>query len=84
VVFKVTIGKGTQAVVDHLMNRGDVLEFRQEVPLEYFVGGDRVVVLGREAYTGARPTATAAATPPDRMGPAGAPARFPPWCSTFA
>jgi hypothetical protein len=92
-VFKLTIGEGTpispelrgkQAVVDLLMNLGDVLEFRQEVPLEHFVGGDRVVVFGREAYTGARPTATAAATLPDRMGLAAAPARFPPRCSTFA
>ena len=59
VVFKVTIGEGTpispelrgkQAVAGHLMNLGDLLEFRQEVPLEYFADGDRVVVLGQETY----------------------------------
>jgi len=42
VVFKVTIGEGTpispelrgkQAVAGHLLNLGDLLEFRQEVPL---------------------------------------------------
>lgn len=59
VVFKVTIPDGTpfsgelrgkQAVADHLMKLGDLLEFRQEKPLEYFGGGDRVVVLGRESF----------------------------------
>jgi uncharacterized protein len=59
VELKVTIGDGTpvrplirgkQAVADHLMGLGDLLEFRQEVPLEYFARGDRVVVLGRETY----------------------------------
>lgn len=59
VVFKVTIPDGTpisgelsgkQAVADHLMNLGNLLEFRQERPLEYFGGGDRVVVLGRENF----------------------------------
>ncbi len=57
VVFKVTIPEGTpvsgefrgkQAVVEHLMNLGDLLEFRQEKPLEYYGNGERVVVLGQE------------------------------------
>jgi ketosteroid isomerase-like protein len=58
VVFKVTIPEGTplspelqgkQAVVEHLLNLGNLLEFRQEKPLEYFGGGERVVVLGTES-----------------------------------
>jgi ketosteroid isomerase-like protein len=58
VVFKATIPDGTpisgefrgkQAVVDHLINLGDVLEFRQEKPLQYFGNGQRVVVLGVES-----------------------------------
>jgi ketosteroid isomerase-like protein len=58
VVFKVTIPDGTpvsgefrgkQAVVDHLLNLGNHLEFRQEKPLEFFGNGERVVVLGQEA-----------------------------------
>jgi ketosteroid isomerase-like protein len=58
VVFKATIPDGTpisgefrgkQAVVDHLVNLGDVLEFRQEKPLQYFGNGQRVVVLGVES-----------------------------------
>jgi ketosteroid isomerase-like protein len=57
VVFKVTIPEGTpvsgefrgkQAVVEHLTNLGDLLEFRQEKPLEYYGNGERVVVLGQE------------------------------------
>ncbi len=57
VVFQVTIPEGTpisgelrgkQAMVDHLMNLGDLLEFRQETPLEYYGNGERVVVLGQE------------------------------------
>jgi ketosteroid isomerase-like protein len=57
VVFKATIPEGTpvsgefrgkQAVVEHLTNLGNVLEFRQEKPLEFFGSGDRVVVLGTE------------------------------------
>ena len=57
VVFKVTIPDGTpvsgefrgkQAVVDHLLNLGNLLEFRQEKPLEFFGNGERVVVLGQE------------------------------------
>jgi uncharacterized protein len=57
VVFNVTIPDGTpvsselrgkQAVVEHLLNLGDLLEFRQERPLEYYGNGDRVVVLGQE------------------------------------
>jgi ketosteroid isomerase-like protein len=57
VVFQVTIPEGTpisgelrgkQAMVDHLMNLGDLLEFRQENPLEYYGNGERVVVLGQE------------------------------------
>jgi ketosteroid isomerase-like protein len=58
VVLKVTIPDGTpvsgefrgkQAVVDHLLNVGNLLEFRQEKPLEYYGNGDRVVVLGQES-----------------------------------
>jgi ketosteroid isomerase-like protein len=58
VVFKVTIPDGTpvsgefrgkQAVVEHLLNLGNVLEFRQEKPLEYYGNADRVVVLGQES-----------------------------------
>jgi ketosteroid isomerase-like protein len=57
VVFRVTIPEGTpisgelrgkQAMVNHLMNLGALLEFRQETPLEYYGNGDRVVVLGQE------------------------------------
>jgi ketosteroid isomerase-like protein len=57
VVFKATIPDGTpisgefrgkQAMVDHLIRLGDILEFRQEQPLQYFGNGRRVVVLGRE------------------------------------
>ena len=57
VVFKVTIPDGTpvsgefrgkQAVVEHLLNLGNLLEFRQEKPLEFFGNGERVVVLGQE------------------------------------
>jgi ketosteroid isomerase-like protein len=58
VIFKVTIPDGTpvsgefrgkQAVVDHLLNVGNLLEFRQQKPLEFFGNGERVVVLGQEA-----------------------------------
>jgi ketosteroid isomerase-like protein len=58
VVFKATIPDGTpvsgefhgkQAVVEHLMNLGRVLEFRQERPLQFFGDGERVVVLGTES-----------------------------------
>ena len=58
VVFKATIPDGTpvsgefhgkQAVVEHLMNLGSVLEFRQERPLQFFGDGERVVVLGTES-----------------------------------
>jgi ketosteroid isomerase-like protein len=57
VVFKVTIPDGTpvsgefrgkQAVVEHFVNLGNLLEFHQEQPLEYFGNGERVVVLGKE------------------------------------
>ena len=57
VVFKVTIPDGTpvsgefrgkQAVVEHLLNLGSLLDFRQEKPLEFFGNGERVVVLGKE------------------------------------
>jgi ketosteroid isomerase-like protein len=59
VVFKVTIPDGTpvsgefrgkQAVVDHLTRLPDLLEFRQEQPLQYFGDGDRIVVLGKESF----------------------------------
>ena len=58
VVFKATIPDGTpisgefrgkQAMVDHLIRLGDILEFRQEQPLQYFGNGRRVVVLGQES-----------------------------------
>jgi ketosteroid isomerase-like protein len=58
VEFRVTIAEGTpisgelhgkQAMVDHLMNLGDLLDFRQEKPLEYYGNGERVVVLGTES-----------------------------------
>jgi ketosteroid isomerase-like protein len=59
VVFKVTVPDGTpisgeirgrQAVIDHFTHLGDLLEFRQEAPLEFFGSGDRVVVLGTESF----------------------------------
>jgi ketosteroid isomerase-like protein len=58
VVFKATIPDGTpisgefrgkQAVVDHLARLGDILEFRQERPREFFGNGERVVFLGKES-----------------------------------
>jgi ketosteroid isomerase-like protein len=58
VVFKATIPEGTpisgefrgrRAMVDHLTNLRDLLEFRQEQPLQYFGNGRRVVVLGEES-----------------------------------
>jgi ketosteroid isomerase-like protein len=58
VAFKVTIPDGTpisgelhgkQAVVDHLTNLGELLEFRQETPLQFYGRDARVVVLGTEA-----------------------------------
>jgi ketosteroid isomerase-like protein len=58
VVFKATIPDGTpisgefrgkQAVVDHLVRLGDILEFRQERPREFFGHGERVVFLGKES-----------------------------------
>jgi ketosteroid isomerase-like protein len=58
VVFEVTISDGTpisgqfrgrRAVLEHFKNLGNIAEFRQEQPLEYFGQGDRVVVLGRES-----------------------------------
>jgi ketosteroid isomerase-like protein len=59
VVFKVTIPDGTpvsgelrgkQAVVEYLTRLPDLLEFRQERPLQFFGNGDRVVVLGKESF----------------------------------
>ena len=35
--------------MEHLLNLGNVLEFRQEKPLEFFGNGERVVVLGTES-----------------------------------
>jgi ketosteroid isomerase-like protein len=58
VAFKATIPEGTpvsgefrgkEAVVEHLLNLGNVLEFHQEKPLEFFGHGERVVVLGTES-----------------------------------
>jgi ketosteroid isomerase-like protein len=57
VVFKATVPDGTpisgerrgkQAVIDHLTKLGDVLEFRQDQPRQFFGDGERVVFLGRE------------------------------------
>lgn len=59
VVFEATIPEGTpisgefrgkQAVVDYFTNLGDVAEFRQEKPLEFFGGGECVVVLGNDSF----------------------------------
>jgi hypothetical protein len=36
--------RGKRAMVGRLMNLGDLLEFRQEKPLEYYGNGERVVV----------------------------------------
>ena len=57
-MFKATIPDGTpisgefrgkQATVDHLKALGNVLEFRQEQPLQFFGNGERVVILGKES-----------------------------------
>jgi ketosteroid isomerase-like protein len=59
VVFKVTIPEGTpvsgefrgkQAVTEHFERLGDLLEFRQEQPMEFLGSGSRVVVLGCESF----------------------------------
>jgi NAD(P)-dependent dehydrogenase (short-subunit alcohol dehydrogenase family)/ketosteroid isomerase-like protein len=59
VVFKVTIPDGTpirpefrgkEAVTEHFEHLGDLLEFRQERPMEFFGRDDRVIVLGRESF----------------------------------
>jgi ketosteroid isomerase-like protein len=58
VVFEVTIPDGTpisgqfrgkQAVAEHFARVGELLEFRQERPMDFFGNGDRVVVLGTES-----------------------------------
>jgi ketosteroid isomerase-like protein len=58
VVFKVTVPDGTpisgelrgkQAVIGHFERLGELLEFRQEKPMEFYGDGDRVVVLGQES-----------------------------------
>jgi ketosteroid isomerase-like protein len=60
VVFKVTIPEGTpisggfrgkRAVTEHFEHLDDLLEFRQEAPMEFLGSGNRVVVLGRESFT---------------------------------
>jgi ketosteroid isomerase-like protein len=57
VVFKVTIPEGTpisgefrgkQAVREHFRQLPDLLEFRQEAPMQFFGKDGRVVVIGRE------------------------------------
>jgi ketosteroid isomerase-like protein len=57
VVFSVTIPDGTPisgevrgkaAVIEHFERLGDLLEFRQERPMDFLGRGDRVVVLGTE------------------------------------
>jgi ketosteroid isomerase-like protein len=59
VVFRVTIPEGTpisgrfrgkQAVTEHFEQLDELLEFRQETPMEFFGSGDRVVVIGRESF----------------------------------
>lgn len=59
VVFKVTIPEGTpisgefrgrKAVTEHFKNLGELLEFRQERPMDFFGSGDRVVALGSESF----------------------------------
>lgn len=59
VTFTVTVPDGTpmakhargkQAVVEHLGGLGELIEFKQEQPPEYFEAGDRVVLLGLESY----------------------------------
>jgi ketosteroid isomerase-like protein len=59
VVFKVTIPDGTpsssevrgkQAVIDHLTKLGGIAIFRQGKPQEYFVNGDRIVVIGKDSF----------------------------------
>jgi ketosteroid isomerase-like protein len=59
VVFKATVPEGTpisgefrgkRAVLDYFENLGDVAEFRQEKPLEFFGSGGRVVVLGDDSF----------------------------------
>jgi ketosteroid isomerase-like protein len=59
IVFKVTIPDGTPisgefhgkpAVTDHFERLPELLEFRQEGPMDFLGGGDRVVVLGRESF----------------------------------
>jgi ketosteroid isomerase-like protein len=59
VVFRVTIPEGTpisgefrgrRAVVGHFHGLDDLLEFRQEEPMQFFADGDRVVVVGRETF----------------------------------
>jgi ketosteroid isomerase-like protein len=58
VVFKVTVPDGTpisgefrgkQAVTGHFERLGELLEFRQEEPMQFFGDGQRVVVLGKES-----------------------------------
>lgn len=58
VVFKATIPEGTpisgerrgkDAVIEHFVNLGNILEFRPEQAQQYFGDGDRVVVLGTES-----------------------------------
>jgi ketosteroid isomerase-like protein len=60
VVFKVTIPPGTpisgefrgkQAVIDYFTSIGDIATFRQERPLEFFIRGERIVVLGDDSFT---------------------------------
>jgi hypothetical protein len=41
--------RGKQAMVDHLTKLGDILEFRQWQPLQFFGPRERVVILGKES-----------------------------------
>jgi ketosteroid isomerase-like protein len=58
VVFKVTVPEGTpisgefrgkEATTGHFARLGELLEFHQEEPMEFFGDGERVVVLGKES-----------------------------------
>jgi ethanolamine utilization protein EutQ len=53
VVHTLSVGelRGKRAVVDYFESGGETVEFRPfEKPLEYYGGGDRVVILGDESF----------------------------------
>jgi ketosteroid isomerase-like protein len=41
--------RGKQAVAEHFRQLPDLLEFRQEAPMQFFGNDERVVVVGRES-----------------------------------